>query len=538
MKPLVSDHPFMLSTAPPSRTHLKIATALIAILFCGLVATIPFARIPLTGLSGLLPAYAAAALICEGLTAALVLTLYSAPLSPAIVVLASGYLFSALLIVPWALTFPEIMPKLGVDSHLQSAAFVAAFRRLGFPIFVLAYLVLRDRPSTRDQSVPANRVIVAAIIMTAAAVSVIGWLAIGMPGELPALMSSALTATSRWNYVPAAALTLYGVALIWLVLHRRTVIDLWLIVVLFALTIETILLGYVSAGVRMSLGWWAGRLYGLTSSGIVLTVLFFEQISLAGRLTRSMIAERRMRANRLTAMEALSASIAHEISQPLASIVTNADAGLRWLMRDPIHTEEVEAALRRIVDDGHRAGTVVKSIRSMFKSDSREQVPVEVNALIREVVGRFGEELRLSRITPELDLQAALPMVPVEPVQFQQLLANLITNAVDAMQGTATDLRILRITTRRIAAGSVAVAVVDCGTGIEAGKKSQVFEPFFSTKAEGMGMGLMFCRLVVESHGGSLTVTDNEPCGTIFEFVLPAPTAAIAVRKEDDNDAV
>ena len=522
MQSVVSDQPFLLSTATPSKIHLKIAFWLIAILFFGLLATLPFAQTSLTELADLLPAYAAAALLCEGLTAALLFALFSAHLSPAILVLASGYLFSALSIVPWSLTFPEIGPALGVNVELQSAAFVAAFRRIGFPAFVLAYLALRNRPAIRGQSTMAgNRMIVAAILTIIAAVFAIGWVAIDLPGHLPTFMSSPLEATPLWRYVPAAAIALYGAALVWLLLSLRTVIDLWLIVILFAMTIETILLGYVSAGVRMNLGWWAGRLYGLTSSGIVLTVLFIEQVSLHGRLARSMIAERRSRANRLTAMEALSASIAHEINQPLASIVTNADAGLRWLGRGPDHADEVVSTLRRIVDDGHRAGKVVETIRSMFKSGTRHPLPIDLNRLVIEAMERAADELRLSRITTSLDLQRPLPQAQAEPIQIQQVLANLISNAVDAMEVQSAGERSLCISTRRTGGGFVAIAICDTGVGIPADQKASVFEPFYTTKSDGMGMGLMFCRLAVEAHGGSITVMDNEPRGTVFEISLP-----------------
>ena len=534
---MVDDYPFLISTASPSQAHRKMAFVLVAILCLGLVATIPAAHTPLTGLSGLLPAYAAAALLLEALTAALLLALYSAQLSPAIMVLGSGYLFSALLIIPWALTFPDIFPRLGLDPQLQSAAFVAAFRRLGFPLFVLAYLALRDRPTSRDGSPPAaRRMVGAAILIPAALVSLLSWLAIGLHGDLPTFMASPLVATSLWSYIPAAALVLYGVALVWLPLRRRTIIDLWLIVVLFAMMIETVLLGYVSAGVRLSLGWWAGRTYGLAASGIVLIVLFVEQVSLHDRLARSMIAERRARANRLTAMEALSASIAHEINQPLASIVTNADAGLRWLGRGASHADEVQAALQRIVAEGHRAGEVVRSIRSMFSSKTRETVPVAVNDIVAEAARRCSDELRLSRIVMDLDLGSSLPKVPADPVQLQQLVSNLIANAVDAMEDGPADHRILRITTRKIADGSVAVSVADTGCGIEPDLKPDIFKPFVSTKPDGMGMGLMFSRLVVEAHGGRLTMSDNDPRGTIFEFLLPAMAEIGSDRKEAGHD--
>src|SRR5690606_32414798 len=143
--------------------------------------------------------------------------------------------------------------------------------------------------------------------------------------------------------------------------------------------IDLVLLSYVAAGTRLSAGWWAGRFFGFTSASLVLLVLLLETTTLYARLARSISAERRAREDRLSAMEALSASIAHEINQPLASMVTNADAALRWLGRKSPDVEETTAALKRIVSDGHRAGQVIEGIRTMFKKGAQERVSLNLN---------------------------------------------------------------------------------------------------------------------------------------------------------------
>src|SRR3546814_3001302 len=150
--------------------------------------------------------------------------------------------------------------------------------------------------------------------------------------------------------------------------------------VLCTLLIELVLLSYVSAGLRLSRGWWAGRFYGFISASVVLLVLLSETTTLYARLARSVSAERRAREDRLTAMEALSASIAHEVNQPLASMVTNADAGLRWLGRNSPELEEARAALRRIASDGPRAGTGIEGIRMMFKKSAKKRVPLNLRS--------------------------------------------------------------------------------------------------------------------------------------------------------------
>jgi signal transduction histidine kinase len=220
-------------------------------------------------------------------------------------------------------------------------------------------------------------------------------------------------------------------------------------------------------------------------------------------------------------MEALSASIAHEINQPLASMVTNADAGLRWLDKKSPDVAEAQAALRRIVSDGHRAGNVIKGIGAMFKKGARERVPLDLNRLIDEVLRRSQGEAQLGRVTVEAELDEALPPVTGNPVQLQQVVSNLVANAIDAMDSVTKRPRVLRVTSRLQESGEVLVSVEDSGTGVDPKHKDRIFEPFFTTKSDGMGMGLMFCRSIIEANGGRLWTTDNVPQGAIFQFTLP-----------------
>lgn len=298
-------------------------------------------------------------------------------------------------------------------------------------------------------------------------------------------------------------------------------LDLWLIVVLCTLLIEIVLLSYVSAGIRLSVGWWAGRLCGLLSASIVLLVLLSETTTLYSRLARSVSAERRARANRLTAMEALSASIAHEVKQPMASMVTNADAGLRWLAKDNPQLEEVKAALGRIVRDGHRASKVIESVRTMFMKGTQERVPLNLNSLVEEVVQASEDEFRLGRISLEAELDPELPLVIGNPVQLHQVVSNLVDNAIEAMRPVTGRRRKLRVTSRRQDGGEVLVSIEDTGTGLDSAHEDDIFTPFFTTKPDWMGMGLMFCRSAVEAHGGRLWASANVPHGATFRFSLP-----------------
>jgi signal transduction histidine kinase len=221
-------------------------------------------------------------------------------------------------------------------------------------------------------------------------------------------------------------------------------------------------------------------------------------------------------------MEALSASIAHEVNQPLASMVTNADAGIRWLERPNPDLAEARAALSRIAKDGHHTGKVIEGISTMFKKGAQEQVPVHLNQLIGETLRRCRGEAQFGRIATQVELCENLPLVTGSPIQLQQVISNLVDNAIDAMNAVTDWERILRVKSALQDSGRVLVSVEDSGTGMDPNSKERIFEPFYTTKPDGMGMGLMFCRSVIESHGGRLWTTDNEPHGSIFQFTLPS----------------
>lgn len=525
-----SDLPFLLTTSPPSRSQGRLAACVLLVLVAALLVTAPFARVPLTNTEVLLPAYAAAVFVNEVITSALLLALFSVQRSRAVLVLSIGYLFSGLMVVPWALTFPGVFASLGLlDAGLQSTASIATLRRLGFPLFVLAYALLKDTNlSVRNSHGSVRGMVLGSVAGVVTIACGLTWLIITRDDALPQFMSDARNVSELWQYVPATAVFLYLAGLIVLWTRRRSVLDLWLMVVLCTLLIEIILLSYLSAGLRLSVGWWAGRLYGFTSATVVLLVLLSETTTLYARLARSVSAERRAREARLTSMEAMSASIAHEVNQPLASMVTNADAGLRWLGRKSPDLEETRAALKRIVSDGHRTGKVIEGIRTMFKKSAQERVPLNLNQLIGDVLRRSQGEAQLGRVSVEAELDEQLPLTTVNPIQLQQVVSNLVANAIDAMNSVTDRPRVLRVKSERDASGNVLVSVGDSGTGLDSENKDRIFEPFFTTKSDGMGMGLMFCRSIVEAHGGRLWVTDNVPQGAIFQFTLP----------DNENDAL
>jgi PAS domain S-box-containing protein len=243
------------------------------------------------------------------------------------------------------------------------------------------------------------------------------------------------------------------------------------------------------------------------------------------------------RVSRHTTVGAMTASIAHELNQPLAAIVANGNAGLKWLARKDPNLDEVQEALQEIVDDGLRAADIITSIRGMFRKDNHEKLLVSVNDLVREVLTLVHGDLEMRQIILRSELHDALPKIAGERVPLQQVLLNLIMNATEAMSAVTGRERQLTIRTALNEPASVRVTVEDTGCGIDQAHLDRVFDPFFTTKSHGMGLGLSICRSIVEAHGGKLWASRRSPFGTAFHLTLPnAVTADIADAAGAETD--
>lgn len=224
---------------------------------------------------------------------------------------------------------------------------------------------------------------------------------------------------------------------------------------------------------------------------------------------------------RVTTLGELAAAIAHEVNQPIAAMVTDAQASLNWLGREPADLEEVEQALRRIVDNGNRAADVIGRIRELVKKAPPRMGMVDLNLAVKEMVALTRAEIIGSGVALETALEDGLPLVHGDRVQLQQVLLNLIVNALQAMSAVATERRRLRISTARVESDRVRVSVHDSGPGLSAALVDRIFAPFYSTKPDGLGMGLSICRSIVEAHDGRLWASADEPGGAVFHFTIP-----------------
>jgi PAS domain S-box-containing protein len=226
-------------------------------------------------------------------------------------------------------------------------------------------------------------------------------------------------------------------------------------------------------------------------------------------------------ASRVAVLGEISASIAHEVNQPLAAIVANGEACLRFLARDKPDLNDVRGAVEWIVKDGNRAGDVIQRVRTLTRKTDGHRAALDVNDAIDDVVMLLQRELLVHRISVQRDLAAGLPSVLADRVQLQQVIINLTMNAIEAMQAVAGRARRLTIRSYRDDSGQVIVAVEDSGAGFTAESQDRLFHAFFSTKPGGLGMGLSICRSIVEAHGGRLSASANADRGATFQFALP-----------------
>jgi PAS domain S-box-containing protein len=226
-------------------------------------------------------------------------------------------------------------------------------------------------------------------------------------------------------------------------------------------------------------------------------------------------------ANRQTTMSEMTASIAHEINQPLSAIITNGHAALRWLTWVNPNIDEVRKALNRIVDDGQRAGEVISSIRALFGKGQSEKSYVKVNDLISDVLALVLADRERQHVALRMELSEGVPEIVADRIQLQQVLLNIFNNALDAMSSVTGRPRSLSVKSQILDATEIFILVEDSGAGIDPQNVERIFDAFFTTKANGMGMGLSICRSIIEAHDGRLWAAPGTVHGTIFYITLP-----------------
>jgi NO-binding membrane sensor protein with MHYT domain len=269
----------------------------------------------------------------------------------------------------------------------------------------------------------------------------------------------------------------------------------------------------------------------LAVAGITFMILFLASVTSLFERRRAEEALRQAQAevahvNRVTTMGQLAASIAHEINQPITAVITNANAGLLWLAAQPPDLDEVRDAFDRVIKAGKQAGEVIGRIRAIIKKAPLRKDDLEINEAILEVIALTHGELVKNGVSLQTQLAAGLPLVQGDRVQLQQVVLNLIVNAVEAMSAVSEESRKLLIGTGKDASSGVLVAVQDSGPGLNPESFDHLFDPFYTTKAGGMGMGLSICRSIVEAHGGRVWASRTAGSGVTVQFTLPVAASA------------
>lgn len=522
---IVSDEEHLiLSTVSPGAAQKRLALAVVLGLVIGfvLIAAGPLGSIQTKPVAAFVPAYATAMFVCDSITAILLFAQFSILRSRAILVIASGYLFTALILIPWILAFPGVFaPTVGLIGGLQTTSWLYFSQHAGLPLFAIGYALSKDTDTDKRAWRRSTRSAIAlSVALTAGLVAAVAFICVAGEALLPRVVLDSLHLSSLWPYAgaPVALLSLSALIVLWI--RGRSLLDLWLMVVMCLYTIE-IPLSYYPTPFRFSIGWYAVRVVGFLSSTLVLTVLLYEIQAIYGKLLEAVLAQRREREARLMTGDAVAATIAHEVRQPLTAMIASAEAGFRFLDRSMPRVDKAKETFTRIVADGQRAGEVVGSVRAIFRSDPRPRTSLDVNELIRDAVALERGDLHKHQIQLRLQPSTQLPEVQGDRVQLQQVLLNLITNAIQAM-ATEEEPRVLCVTSDTHEGNFVIVSVADTGTGIERQDIDRIFSPRFTTKSDGMGMGLSICRSIIQAHDGRLWVSPNTPRGSVFQFTVRA----------------
>jgi signal transduction histidine kinase len=512
---------YSVATAPPTLLQRRLAFVVIVVTLAAFGVSIPFADIPLQRFDSFVPAMAAIIFVTDLVTAVLLFGQFSASGSRALLVLASGYLFSCLIVIPYALTFPGAFVPTGLlGAGSQSAAYLSIFWRFGFSLAVLGYAFLISGKHPKDASEHSPQ---AAIIWSMAIVIIVvntlTWTATAGHGLLPSLLLDG--AVLPWGHTVNGMIALTNMLTLWLLWTRgRSILDLWLMLAVCMLIGEGLMVAFFVTA-RFTLGFYVNRTIALLVSKVVLIVLLTETVRLHARLSFANSKLQREHENKLTSAQAVVAALAHEVRQPLTGMSTRAAAGYRFLDREPPDIATAKRIFDQIKDAAFRANEVFESFLSLFRESRQEHQPVDINVLALEAIQLLRKELDDHNIVAHAMLASELPVIQGNRAQLREVMLNLLQNSIEAMAAT-TRQRVISIVTACHDPDSISVSLQDTGPGIDPDKLASIFDPFVTTKAKGTGLGLAICKMIIEQHGGKLSAaSDTHYFGARFEITLP-----------------
>jgi signal transduction histidine kinase len=511
------DQNLLLAAQPPSMRQRRLAYGAMACLLAVFCLALPYAHVQLQYFAAFLPIYATAIVIINMTTAAFLFAQFWVARWRWLLVIASSFLFTAMIYIPFIVTYPGIFAPSGLGGP-QTGRWLGVVSNLVSPLFLIIAMLLRSPPETAGICRPTpGRAIVLSIALVTAIVCGLTWAFVANAAILPRVYVNGIDLP--FNNIPIVmALDVAAFLLLWR--RGRSVLELWLMAMCLTWLFQ-ISLGGIFAGANYSFAWYTARIFTLISSLTVLLFFLSENTALYSNMAMAAIQRRGARQARQVAMDAMAASIAHEIKQPLTALIVNGGAGILLTKAQP-DQKEVHAIILDMVAEGHRIAKIIGSVRTMFRESTHDRRLLDPNTVVRDVLSTVELELRLQRVIVKMDLDDGLPSILADDGQLHQVFLNLLTNAVEAMADVTSRPRVLTVSSRIVAGSSdIAITVEDTGVGITGEDTDRVFEPFFSTKAAGTGVGLTICRVIAEGHGGRLEVRTNQPFGTIFRVVLP-----------------
>ena len=516
-----------MATSPAMPWHRRLAFAVVVVSLVAYGAVAPFASIPLPRIDSFIPTLMAIVFVTDLVTAVLLFGQFSTTGSRALLVLASGYLFSSLIVIPYTLTFPGAFAPTGLlGAGSQSTAYLSCLWRFGLSVALLGYAFLAPGMHTKHANEPSPQAaIVWSVTIVIVAVGTLTWATTAGDRLLPPLLLHGTI--SPWGKAVSGMIALTNIPTLLLLWTRgRSVLDLWLMVALCAMIGDAVMITFFITA-RFTFGFYANRLILLVVSKVVLIVLLSETLILHERLASAFILQRRERDNRLMSVNAATAAIAHEIKQPLAAISAGSSAALRWLKRTPPDCEEAIACLTVMMEASGRANDVLNSTRELFKTTAQPKTMIELNRLVRQVLRMVENDLHVQGVTVSTKLQEDLPQIMGDRTLLQQVILNLVKNAVEAMGTVPTIIKSLRLVTTQDENSVVSLSVQNSGPGINPENGTHVFDPFFTTKSSGTGLGLSISRKIIEDHGGDLRLTKTSSNGCTFEITLPSVATSV-----------
>ena len=427
--------PALVASIPASAEQRWVAFGIAIFLSVVFALVLPFAEGFAPRLDVFIPVVQSIICVADLITAVLLFAQYSIQPQRALLALASGYIFSGLFAFLQTLDFPGAYSATGLlGGGLSGAAWLFSFWHILFPLTVISYVLLKDGNETVSHlpNPDPGRAIASTVGCVLAVTAALAWLGTGGAEYLPSLFFDQTRQTPFLQYLAGAMWLLNATALVLLLTRMRTILDVWLVLTLFV-SLPDLSLSFFYTVVRYSVGWYTARSYALLASCTVLIVLLLETTMLYTRLASAMILQRRERVHRLHSVDEATAAIVHEIKQPLGAMYLNCDAALECLEATPLDLEELRSCLTDVKNSSNRANEIVVGVRALFKATARQRTMVEINRLIREVLRMVEHDLHVHGVSVSTEFQEDTPQVSADSIQLQQVILNLVKNAIDAI---------------------------------------------------------------------------------------------------------